>query len=116
MDALAAPNVRALEPLWHLRQRRHVVVACMDDPAELEAARAEITALRAELVVEPAPGPLSAALGRPSVTVASRFGRVGWRGEYVDVARVLEALEAFELACPECGPQAWGDPGGCGPA
>jgi hypothetical protein len=116
VDALAAPNVRALEPLWHLRQRRHVVVACIDDPAELEVAGAQIAGLGAEVVVERAAGPLSAALGRPSVTVASRFGRVGWRGEGVDLARIVEALEAFELACPECGPQAWGDPGGCGPA
>jgi hypothetical protein len=46
------------------------------------------------------------------VTVASRFGRVGWRGEVADVERVLSELLAFELACPECGPQAWGDPGG----
>ena len=116
MDVLAPPDVRALEPLWHLRQRRHVVVACVDDPVELEAARSQIAALRGELVVESVPGPLGAALGRPSVTVASRFGRVGWRGEHADLARILEALEAFELACPECGPQAWGDPGGFGPA
>lgn len=116
MDSLALHDVRALAPLWRFRQHRHVVVACVDDAAELEAARAELAALRAELVVERGPGPLSAALGRPSVTVASRFGEVGWRGERVDLPHVLEALEAFELACPECGPQAWGDPGGCGPA
>ena len=116
MDALAAPDVRALEPLWHLRQHRHVVVACVDDPAELEDARDQLASLRAELVVESAPGPLSAALGRPSVTVASKFGRVGWHGDRTDLPRVLEALETFELACPECGPQAWGDPGGLGPA
>jgi hypothetical protein len=116
VDAVAVSDVRAVEPLWHLRQRRHVVVACVDDAAELEAARTEIAALRADLVVESAPGPLSAALGRPSVTVASRFGRVGWRSDRADLPRVLEALEAFELACPECGPQAWGDPGGFGPA
>ncbi|MGH3104454.1 MAG: hypothetical protein ACRDN6_10225 [Gaiellaceae bacterium] len=106
-------NVRALEPLWHLRQRRHAVIACLDDAAELEAARAALAELRAELVVEREPGPLSAALGRPSVTIASRFGRVSWRGERASLARVLTELETFELACPECGPQAWGDPGGC---
>ncbi|MGH2997411.1 MAG: hypothetical protein ACRDM9_13935 [Gaiellaceae bacterium] len=106
-------NVRALEPLWHLRQRRHAVIACLDDAAELEAARAALGELRAELVVEREPGVLSAALGRPSVTVASRFGRIGWRGPRASVARVLRELESFELACPECGPQAWGDPGGC---
>jgi hypothetical protein len=105
-------DVRALEPLWPLRQRRNVVVACLDDPAELEAARADLDALRADLVIEREPGPLSAALGRPSVTVASRFGRVGYRGESASLGRVLAELETFELACPECGPQAWGDPGG----
>ena len=104
-------NVRAPEPLWHLRQRRHAVIACVDDPAELEALHDELSGLGAELVVERAPGPLSRALGRPSVTVASKFGRIGWRGEYARRERVLEALETFELACPECGPQAWGDPG-----
>ncbi len=104
-------NVRSLVPLWHLRQRRHAVVACVDDPADLERARATIAELGGELVVEHEPGPLSAALGRPSVTVASRYGRVAWRGEEVDVARVLDELLTFELACPECGPQAWGDPG-----
>ena len=105
-------HVRSLEPLWHLRQRRHAVVACLDDPTELEAGRAALAELRAELVVEREPGPLSAALGRPSVTVASRFGRIGWQGETATVARVVSELESFELACPECGPQAWGDPGG----
>jgi hypothetical protein len=105
-------NVRALEPLWHLRQRRHAVIACLDDARELEALRPQLDELRAELVVEPEPGSLSAALGRPSVTVASRFGRVGWRGTAFSREHVLEALEAFELSCPECGPQAWGDPGG----
>jgi hypothetical protein len=105
-------NVRALEPLWHLRQRRHAVIACLDDARELEAARDDLAGLRAELVVEREPGPLSAALGRPSVTVASRFGRIGWRGDEASVEHVLRELESFELACPECGPQAWGDPGG----
>jgi hypothetical protein len=104
-------NVRALAPLWHLRQRRHVVIGCIDDARPLEELRAELDDLRAELVLEREPGPLSRALGRPSVTVASRYGRIGWRGIAADRERVLEALETFELACPECGPQAWGDPG-----
>jgi hypothetical protein len=104
-------NVRGLAPLWHLRQRRHAVIACLDDAAPLEELRNELDDLRAELVVEREPGPLSAALGRPSVTVASRYGRIGWRGDSVERKRVLEALETFELACPGCGPHAWGDPG-----
>jgi hypothetical protein len=105
-------DVRALEPLWYLRQRRHAVIGCLDDVAELETLRPELEDLRAELVVEATPGPLSAALGRPSVTVASKFGRIGWHGASLSRGDVLEALEAFELSCPECGPQAWGDPGG----
>lgn len=105
-------DVRSLEPLWHLRQRRHAVVACLDDTTELERARDAFAELGAELVLEREPGPLSRALGRPSVTVASRFGRVAWTGAEPDLRRVLLELETFELACPECGPQAWGDPGG----
>lgn len=105
-------DVRSVPELWPFRQRRHIVVACVDDPAALRAAGRSLDELGAELVIEEVPGALSAALGRPSVTVASRFGSVGWRGEEIELARVLEALEAFELACPECGPQAWGDPGG----
>jgi hypothetical protein len=108
-------NVRGLEPLWPWRQRRNVVVACVDDPADLEGARPAFAELHAALVVEREPGPLSRALGRPSVTVASRFGRIGYRAESATVARVLAELETFELACPECGPQAWGDPGGVSP-
>jgi hypothetical protein len=88
------------------------VIACLDDPSELERSRPALAELRAELVVERDPGVLSAALGRPSVTVASRFGRVGWQGPSATVEQVLRELESFELACPECGPQAWGDPGG----
>jgi len=104
-------NVRSLPTLWPLRQRRHVVVACLDDPAEYEAARAELDELRAELVLEREPGPLSAALGRPAVVVADRFGTVGLRAERPSVRDVLTELERFELSCPECGPIAWGDPG-----
>jgi hypothetical protein len=104
-------DVRALEQLWPLRQRRHAVIACVDETAELGALRPELAQPRAELIWEREPGPLSRALGRASVTVASKFGRIGWRGEKPERAHVLEALEAFELACPECGPQAWGDPG-----
>ena len=108
---LEPANVRGLAPLWHLRQRRHAVVACLDDPSALEEARGRIEALGGARVVEREPGPLSAALGRPTVTIASRFGRVGWRGRTATVERVLEELLAFELSCPECGPEAWGDPG-----
>jgi hypothetical protein len=104
-------DVRSLSPLWHLRQRRHAVIACVDDPAEYVAARRQFAEMNAELVVEATVGPLSRALGRPSVTVADRFGSIGFRAPRAAVDRIVRELEAFELACPECGPQAWGDPG-----
>jgi hypothetical protein len=104
-------DVRSLPELWRLRQRRHAVVVCLEDPEEYEAAREEVAGRGAELVVERAPGPLSSALGRPGVVVADRFGTIGLRGARPPVEHVLATLEGFELACPECGPQAWGDPG-----
>jgi hypothetical protein len=103
-------DVRSLTTLWPLRQRRHAVIVCLDDPAGYEAARPSFAALNAELLVERAPGLLSQALGRPSVTVADRFGAIGVSAASVSVESVLRELESFELACPECGPQAWGDP------
>jgi hypothetical protein len=104
-------DVRSLAPLWPLRQRRHVVIVCVDDPTEYAAARRAFEELNGELVIETTSGPLTRALGRPSVTVADRFGSVGLRAPGAPVERIRRTLEGFELACPECGPQAWGDPG-----
>jgi len=103
-------NVRDLPLLWPYRQRRHLVVACLDDARSLEALRPQIERLGGVLVVEKEPGALSRRLGRPSVTVADRFGTVGLRAGEISPERILTELEAFELSCPECGPQAWGDP------
>jgi hypothetical protein len=103
-------DVRSLAPLWPLRQRRHAVIVCLDEASEYEAAGPAFAALNAELVVERTPGALSKALGRPSVTVADRFGSIGLRGARPSVGQILRELDGFELACPECGPQAWGDP------
>ncbi len=107
----AAANVRDIPVLWPYRQRIHLVIACLDDPEEMEDARAEIEALGATLLVERTPGPLSAWLGRPSVVVADRFGTVALAATHARAGRVLAELESFALSCPECGPQAWGDPG-----
>jgi hypothetical protein len=82
------------------------LVVCLDELDEDTGLEDELAALESDLVVEGKPGRLSAALGRPSVTAASRFGRVGWRGESFHRAAIIEALASFELACPECGPQA----------
>ena len=104
-------SVRDVQALWPYRQRSHLVIACLEDPGEFEAARAEIEALGATLLLERTPGPLSARLGRPSVVVADRFGTVALAATHARAGRVLAELESFALSCPECGPQAWGDPG-----
>lgn len=44
------------------------------------------------------------------VTVADRFGTIGYQEGAASLDRVLAELESFELSCPECGPQAWGAP------
>jgi hypothetical protein len=104
-------DVRSLPALWPFRQRRHVVIVCINDPAEFVGARPQFAKMNAELLIEETVGPLSRALGRPSVTVADRFGSIGFRAVYAPIDRILRELESFELACPECGPLAWGDPG-----
>jgi hypothetical protein len=104
-------DVRSLPALWPLRQRRHAVVLCGVDRAPFDRCAAELAALAATLVVADEDAALAAALGRPSVTVADRFGTVGLHEREASVERVLAELESFALACPECGPQAWGDPG-----
>jgi hypothetical protein len=96
------PDLRDTPELWHLRQRAHAVVVCMDDPAEYESARAELAALDAELIVEREPGPLSRRLGRPSVTVCDRYLEVGLAGERPPVEHVLAEIRLYEVSCPEC--------------
>ena len=96
------PDLRSAPALWHLRQRRHAVIACLDDPSEYERARPELEALEAELVIEREPGPLSERLGRPSVTVCDRYLEVGFTAERATVRRVLDEVRLYELSCPEC--------------
>ena len=98
-------DLRDLPALWPLRGRRMVVVACLDDPAPFEARRDELAAHEAELVVEAAPGELSARLGRPSVTVCDRWLEVVERGAALSPADALARVRLLETACEEC-PQA----------
>ncbi len=104
-------NVRSIPLLAPFRQHRHLVIVCGEGAARYTPARREFAAMNAELVIEESAGPLSSALGTPSVTVADRYGSIGFRAPRAPVERILRELEGFELACPECGPQAWGDPG-----
>jgi hypothetical protein len=95
-------DLRSVAALWPLRQRRHAVIVCLDDPSEYEALRPALGALDAELVVEREPGPLSERLGRPSVTVCDRYLEVGFTAERPPVERVLDEIRMYELSCPEC--------------
>jgi hypothetical protein len=99
------PNLRALRLLQPLRQRRSAVIVCQDESSEFEAARPVFDRLGAELVLERDQGPLSDALGRPSVTVCDRYLDVCLHREVLSVEEALEELSFRELACPEC-PQA----------
>jgi hypothetical protein len=54
-------DVRSVASLWPLRQRRHAVIACVDDPAEYAGARHQFAEMNAELVIEATFGPLSRA-------------------------------------------------------
>ncbi|HYE78525.1 MAG TPA: hypothetical protein VEI97_11105 [bacterium] len=85
--------------------RRHVIVVCQDDPSELEAIAPQIGDLHAALVVEREPGPLSALLGRPSVTACDSFLDIAYHGERLAPARALDMVRGFEWRCEEC-PQA----------
>ena len=68
-------DVRSVAALWPFRQRRHVVIVCVDDPREFTAARRELVEMNAELVIEETSGPSPARLaGRlsPSRTDSAR--------------------------------------------
>ena len=97
-------SLRGTPVLRSVYGRKHVVIVCDDDPSAFEAA-AELSAMNAALVVEREPGPLSALLGRPSVTACDRYLDVGLRAEKADVSRIVEALRGFDMRCEEC-PQA----------
>ena len=98
-------DLRGMPQLWRYRQRHNVVIVCLDDPSEYEAARPALAALDAELIAEPRGGVLSGILGRPSVTVCDRFLDVRLKAERPALAAVLDELRLIEYSCPEC-PQA----------
>ena len=92
-------DVAALRPL---RGHHPLVVVCLDDAAAYEERRAELAALDAELLVESEPGPLSARLGRPSVTVCDRFLEVALHADHAEPDAVLAIVRWLEMRCEEC--------------
>lgn len=103
--ALTAGHLRGNPALRRFYGRSPVVVACTDDAEELEALVAELGRLGAELVVEREPGPLSAVLGRPSVTVCDRYLDVQLHVPRPPSATVLSTVLRSQVRCEEC-PQA----------
>ena len=100
-----AMSLRGTPSLRSVYGRKHVVIVCDDDGSAFEDAEDQLAAMNSALVVEREPGPLSAVLGRPSVTACDRYLDVGLRAAEAEVGRVIEALRGFDMPCEEC-PQA----------
>ena len=98
----AREHLRGVPELRKLRGRRPAVIVLMQDPSPYEAVGDELDDLRAELVVERTPGPLSERLGRPSVTVCDRYLDVELAEERPDPEEVVETVRAAEWRCEEC--------------
>jgi hypothetical protein len=105
MPTVPPDNLRGAPALRPLYGRKHVVIVCADDPSPYEAAATELAALNAAVVVEREPGPLSARLGRPSVTACDRYLDVFVHAEQPTVSSLVEAVRGFDMRCEEC-PQA----------
>ena len=110
-------HLRGIPALRSLRGHHPAVVVCRDDATPYEERAAELEQLDARLVVESEPGPLSARLGRPSVTVADRFLEVELHAEHIAPEEVVATVRWLESRCEEC-PQSGVDmrvrPGGEG--
>lgn len=105
-------HLRGIPALRTLRGHHPAVVVCRDDPAEFEARACELEELDAKLVVEREPGPLSARLGRPSVTVADRYLEVASHAPHIAPEEAVATVRLLEIRCEEC-PQSGVDMGQC---
>jgi len=95
-------HLRGIPALRPLRGHHPAVVVCLDDPAPYEQRGEELAGLGAKLVVEHEPGPLSARLGRPSVTVCDRFLEVALHAEHVSPDEAVTTIRWLEMRCEEC--------------
>jgi hypothetical protein len=98
----AIEHLRGIPALRALRGRKPAVVVCLDNAAEYEQRREELARLGAELVIEHQPGPLSARLGRPSVTVCDRFLEVALHSDHAPADEVIALVRWLEMRCEEC--------------
>jgi hypothetical protein len=95
-------HLRGIPSLRPLRGHHPAVVVCLDDPTPYEQRGEELAGLDAKLVVERQPGPLSARLGRPSVTVCDRFLEVALHAEHVSPDEAVTTVRWLEMRCEEC--------------
>ena len=95
-------HLRGITALRPLRGHHPLVVVCMDDAAAFEERREQLAALDAQLLVESEAGPLSAVLGRPSVTVCDRFLEVALHADHAEPDAVLAIVRWLEMRCEEC--------------
>ena len=95
-------HLRGIPALRPLRGHHPAVVVCLDDPSAFEQRADELAQIDARLVVESEPGPLSARLGRPSITVADRFLEVSLHGEDITPAEAVANVRWLEMRCEEC--------------
>ena len=95
-------HLRGIPALRALRGHHPAVIVCLDDPAAFEQRTAELESLDARLVVEREPGPLSARLGRPSVTISDRYLEVALHAEDVAPEEAVRTVRLLEIRCEEC--------------
>jgi hypothetical protein len=101
-DMTKIEHLRGIPTLRSLRGRHPAVVVCLDEPEMYEQLREELAGLDAELVIEHEPGPLSARLGRPSVTVCDRYLEVALHAEHVPLDEIISTVRWLEMRCEEC--------------
>jgi hypothetical protein len=104
-------HLRDVVELRRLRGRRAAVVVCRDDAAQWEPHRAALDAHDAELILEPAGGPVSARAGRPSVVVCDRWLDVVRQQPDAAPEAVVATVSWLGTCCDEC-PQVMLEPGG----
>ncbi len=98
-------DLRGHPALRRFYGRSPAVVVCDDDPGELAGIGEELARLGAGLVIESEAGPLSAVLGRPSVTVCDRYLDVQMHIPDATPRTVLSTVLRSQVRCEEC-PQA----------
>jgi len=106
-------HLRDIPRFWALRGQRPIVAICRDDAADWEPDSEALRREDVEVILEPAPGPVSARAGRPMVVVTDRWQEVVNATPNATADEVLAIVRWLGICCDEC-PQAMLEPGGEG--